>query len=246
MVSAAIVSALCVLAMVAARRTTDRSWMNTACVTGLGLGLAVGCGILSLIPAWPPASALDRFLSMVVPASLGIELLAGIRRVPAWLLRCLRICLITTIPVILLHGSVYLSGADTEWPLWRTYTAMALCSALLTGIWALLALLSRRSPGVSISFAVCLTTQCAGATVMMAGYIKGGAVALPLVATLMASTIAIGLIAKRSGEPADFRTSTTLGSCESRLCSGSGRSRPSRPTRCRRNRTRGGSASTRR
>jgi hypothetical protein len=39
---------------------------------------------------------------------------------------------------------------------------------------------------------------------MMAGYIKGGAAAFPLAATLVATTIGARLIAKRSGVPASI------------------------------------------
>jgi hypothetical protein len=203
-VSAAGVSALCVLATVVARRTADRIWTHAACIAGIGIGLTVGCGVLSLLPAWPPANGLDRFLTIVVPAVLGIELLAGTQRVPPAFVWALRIGLATTVPMILLYDSVYLSGFDNDWPLRRTYTAMAACSGLLTGVWALLAWLARRAPSVSIPVAVCLTTQCAGLTVMMAGYIKGGSAAFLLVAVLLTTTIAARLMAKRSGEAADF------------------------------------------
>ncbi|MEO2015250.1 MAG: hypothetical protein ABGZ53_12845 [Fuerstiella sp.] len=211
MVSAASVSALCMLAMVATRRTARDAWLNSACVSGIGFGLAVGYYVLSLHLAWPPANALDRFLTIVIPVALGIELLAGFPCVPSWGAWFLRIGLTATMPRILLHGSVYLSGYDSDWPLWRTNTALAVCAVLLTGVWALLALLSKRSPGVSISLALCLTIQCAGLTVMMAGYIKGGAAALPLVATLMATTIAARLISKRFGTVANDRVLAITG-----------------------------------
>ena len=197
MVCAASVSALCVLTMVAARRTAGKTLLNVACVIGIGLGLAVGCGVLSLHPSWPPANALDRFFAIVLPVVLGIELVAGIQCVPSWGAWFLRIGLAAAIPRILLHGSVYLSGSDIDWPPGRVYTALVLCGAMLMGVWALLALLARRSPGVSVTFALCLTIQCAGLTVMMAGYIKGGAAAFLLVAALMATTIAATLITKR-------------------------------------------------
>ena len=199
MVSAASVSVLFVLAVVASRRTAGTTWLHSACVLGIGPGLAVGCCVLTLNLGWPPASALDRFLTIVVPVALGIELIAGFQGAPRWAAWFLRIGLAATIPRILLHGSVYLSGADSDWPLWRGYTALVLCGALLAGVWTLLAWLSRRSPGVSIPFALCLTIQCAGLTVMMAGYIKGGAATFPLVATLLAVTIAARRITKRSG-----------------------------------------------
>jgi hypothetical protein len=193
--AAAIVSAIFVLTMLPVRRTASTTWLNSVCILAIGLGLVVGYYVLSLQLAWPPASGLDRFLTIVVPAALGIELLAGFQRTPrpvAWLLR---MSLAATIPRILLHGSVYLSGTD-EWTLWQAGAALAVCGVLLAGLWSLLSWLSQRSPGVSIPCALCLTTQCAGVTIMMAGYIKGGAAALPLVAALLATTIGVRLITK--------------------------------------------------
>ena len=80
----------------------------------------------------------------------------------------------------------------------------------MLGVWSLLSWLAERSPGVSISFALCLSIQCAGVTVMMAGYIKGGAAAIPLVAALMAVTIGSTLIAKRFPSQASGAASSCL------------------------------------
>ena len=209
--AAAIVSAMFLLAMVGVQRPTSAAWLNSACVMGIGLGLAVGCYVLSLRLAWPPVSGLDRFLTIVVPAALGIELIAGFPCVPCWVAWFLRMSLAATIPRILLHGSVYLSGSGNNGTLWQVVTALALSGALLAGVWALLSWLFQRSPGVSISLALCLTIQCVGLTVMMAGYIKGGAAAFPLAATLVATTIGARLITKRSGAPANFGVPTMLG-----------------------------------
>ncbi|MBC8116905.1 MAG: hypothetical protein H7062_21120 [Candidatus Saccharimonas sp.] len=209
--AAAIVSAMFVLAMVGMRRPASTAWLNSACVLGIGLGLAVGCYVLSLRLGWPPANGLDRFLTIVVPAVLGIELIAGFQCVPRWVAWFLRMSLAATIPRILLHGSIYLSGSGNDWTLWQIGTAQVLSGASLAGAWALLSWLSQRSPGVSILLALSLTTQCAGLTVMMAGYIKGGAVAFPLAATLVATTIGARLITKRSGAPSNFGVSAILG-----------------------------------
>ena len=210
--TAAIVSVSIVLAMVATlaksvgiRGKTHAlgergyaTWLNSACVIGIGLGLAVGYGMVSLRLAWPPVNGLDRFLTITVPLALGIELIAGFQNVPRWIAWLLRMSLAATIPRILLHGSVYLSGATEGWTPWQTGTALVVCGALLAGVWSLLSWLSQRSPGTSIPLAICLPILCAGLTVMMAGYIKGGVAALPLVATLVATTIGARLMSNRS------------------------------------------------
>ena len=214
--AAAIASAMFVLAMGRMGRRVSMkwlnpSWLNSTCVLAVGLGLAVGCVVLSLRWAWPPANGLDRFLTIVMPAVLGIELIAGFQSVPRRVAWFLRMSLTAAVPRILLHGSVYLThlhGSDNDWTPWQAGIALAMSAALLAGLWGLLSWLSHRSPGVSIPLALGLTTQCAGLTVMMAGYIKGGAVAFPLAATLVATTIAAGLIARRTGTPAHFSVPT--------------------------------------
>ena len=209
--TAAIVSALIVLAMVLARRHVSATWLNSSCVVGIGLGLVVGYEMVSLRLAWPPVNGLDRFLTITVPVALGIELIAGFRNIPhcvAWLLR---MSLAATIPRILLHGSVYLSDSPEGWTAWQAGMSLAVCGALLAGVWSLLSWLSQRSPGISIPLALCLPILCSGLTVMMAGYIKGGVAAFPLVATLVATTIAARLMAKRSVALANFRAPAIVG-----------------------------------
>ena len=209
--AAAIVSAMFVLAMVAVRRAASTTWQNKACIPGISLGLAVGYSVLSFQPAWPPVNALDRLLAIVIPGALGIELIAGFQRIPQWVAWFLRMILVAAIPRILLHGSVYLSGSDDGRPLWQAGSVWAVCSVLLAGLWSLLSLLSVRSPSVSLSLVLCMTIQCTGATVMMAGYIKGGAAALPIVATLLATSTVVWLIFRRSGTPTNFHAPAILG-----------------------------------
>ncbi len=209
--AAAIVIALIVLAMVGARRHASTTWLNFACVIGMGLGLAVGYEVVSLRLAWPPVNGLDRFLTITVPLVLGIELIASFQNVPRWIAWLLRMSLAATIPRILLHGSVYLSDSAEGWTPWQTGAALAVCGALLAGVWSLLSWLSERSPGTSISLALCLPILCAGLTVMMAGYIKGGVAAFPLVATLVATTIASRLMSQRSVALANFRAPAIIG-----------------------------------
>ena len=209
--AAAIASAMFVLAMGRVRPSASTTWLNSACVLGIGLGLALGCDVLSLRLAWPPVNGLDRFFTIVVPAVLSIELIAGFQRVPPWAAWLLRMSLAAVVPRILLHGSVYLSGSGNDWTQWQAGTALTVCSAWLAASWGLLSWLSQRSPGVSIPFALHLSTLCAGLCVMMGGYIKGGAAAVPLAATLAATAIGARLITKRTGASANFGALAILG-----------------------------------
>lgn len=209
--AAAIVSATFMLAMVAVRRNPGTTWWNQACGLGIGLGLTVGFSVLSMQPAIPPVNGLDRFLVIVLPAVFCIEVIAGFQRTPQWIAWFLRLLLAAMIPRILLHGTVYLSGPDDGWPFWQAGTVWAVCSVLLAGLWSLSSLLSVRSPGVSLSLALCMAIQCTGVTVMMAGYISGGAAALPLVATILATTAGIRLISGRSPTASKFHAPAILG-----------------------------------
>lgn len=200
--ASAIISAMFVLVMVGLRRSASTTWLNSACVLGMGFGLVCGYEVLAWRWTWPPAKGLDRLLMIVVPTALGIELIAGFPGVPRWVAWFLRMSLAATIPQVLLHGSVYLSEAGNHWPLWETGTALAICGILLASCWGLLSWLSQRSAGVSIPLALGLTTLCAGLTVMMAGYLKGGAAAFPLAAIIVVTAIAAKLIMKRAGSPA--------------------------------------------
>lgn len=209
--AAAIVSAMFVLAMSWLRRPPNSTWLNSACVLAIGLGCAVGCHLLAVRWTWPPAKALDRFLMIVVPMALSIEMVAGIQGIPRWVAWFLRASLAAAIPRVLLHGSVYLSGADNQWTSWEARAALVVCGLLLAGTWGLLLLLSRRSEGISIPLALGLTTQGAGLTVMLAGYLKGGAMAFPLAATIVATAISAKLITMRSGAPARLSSAAIIG-----------------------------------
>ena len=199
--AAAVVSAICVLAMAGGRRPASTTRLNSACVVGIVLGLVAGYDALSFRWAWPTRHGLDRLLTIVVPMVLGMELIAGFQCVPRRAAWCLRLVLAAVTPTILIYGSLYVSGTDRVWTLWQAIAALALCSALLAGVWGLLAWLSARSPGVSIPLALVLTIQCAGLAVMLAGYIKGGAAAIPLAATLAATALCARLKEKTTVVP---------------------------------------------
>ena len=204
MLTTAIVSAVAILAMASLRQSAGMTWLNSFSVVGIGVGLSVGYRVLALQLAWPPVSSLDRFLTLVIPAAAAIELVAGFDSVAKWFAWFLRVILAAATPRILLHDSVYLSDSDFTWSLWEASATLTCCGVLIAALWSLLAWLHSRSPGVSIPLALSLTVQCAGITVMLAGYIKGGAAAFPLAATLTTTTGVVWLFKKRSGNPTEI------------------------------------------
>jgi hypothetical protein len=211
MATSAIVSAIVVLVMARWRRPTDDNWLNSACVLSIVLGLATGYYVLALRLAWPPSNGLDRFLTVVVPAALSIEFLAGLQRVPPKLSWFLRTILAAAIPRILLHDSVYLSSTDGPWTSRQAGAVFVVGSGLLVLAWSLLSWLSRRSPGSTLPIALSMAILCSGATIMMAGYLKGGASAFPLAITLIVTTVSVRLTASRSAPANHLGTEVILG-----------------------------------
>lgn len=193
MATSAIVSAIVVLAMASWRRPSNVNGLNSACVVSIALGLASGYSLLGVRFVWPPVNGLDRFLTVVVPAALAIELVAGMERVPPWLAWLLRTILAVAMPRIVLHNSVYLNSTDGPWSAWQAGVILVLVGGLLVLLWSLLSWLSRRSPGSSLPFALSLAILSAGATIMMSGYIKGGATAFPLATIIIATTVSVRL-----------------------------------------------------
>jgi hypothetical protein len=193
MAVAAVVSALCVLATSWPRPPTA-SRTNLAGVLGIGGGLVAGYGMLGLRLAWPPVTGLQRLLLILLPAVLVIELVACWPKFPRWFSGTLRIALVICSARILLHGSIYLGGERSSWTTAGTLLLLLLSSSLLAAVWTSLSRLSARSPGISILLALALATQTAAITIMLAGYVTGGAAALPLTATLVGSAAAMALM----------------------------------------------------
>jgi hypothetical protein len=209
-VSTVFVSATFVLVVSWARRAPNFAWLNAICVGAMASGLACGYHILFYPLAWPPMNALDRFIAIVMPVALGIECFASFSAKRQWLVWCLRVCLAMAIPPIILWGSVYLT-TNGEWTRWQAVVNLTTCTALLAGSWGMLSWLSNRSPGISVPLGLAQAALCAGMTVMMAGYINGGAAALPLVSVLLATSVAAWLISRRAEVPPNLMTPALLG-----------------------------------
>ena len=201
--AAAIASAVWVLATSAVRSVWDGPSLRQSSLGALAVGLAVGYGMLSLNLSWPPRNGLERLLTLVVPVGLVIEWIAGCRRVPAAVVWLLRLSLFLSVPRILLHDSVYLSGTDSRWDMWQAAGMLSVCGLILSALCVSLACLSDRSPGLSVPLALSTATVCSGITVMLAGYVKGGAAAFPMAAVLAATTLSAAYVVRRADQTQD-------------------------------------------
>lgn len=186
-------SAFVVLALAWRRRLPSAALANSACVAGVACGHIAGYYWLQLSIGWPPASALDRYLVILLPAVLVVELIAALPRFPlrgAW---ALRVLLAASLGRVLLHRSVYLD----EWTAWQELLALVVCALLPMVVWALLARLAERSPGLSLPLALALAMQGAGVAIMLGGYLRGGAAALVAAAALLGASLASARMAKQ-------------------------------------------------
>jgi hypothetical protein len=179
--------------------------IGVAVLLGIILGGTFGFYLLGELPPrslegaflhWSVSSVLDRFLVVILPLAAVVELVGAFSKVPRWLVWILRLCLATATGRILLHGSSYLLGSASDWSVPQVWTALGVGALLLAVVWILLARLVRRRPGISLPLAVSQTCLAAGMTVMLSGYLDGGAVGLPLATAVAGTVLAAWLLEK--------------------------------------------------
>jgi hypothetical protein len=154
-------------------------------VVGVGAAFYLGCRLLGRWPHWPPRDGEDRLLVVVLPAVLGVELLAALSLVPRWLARALRLAVAAAAAPVLLYNTIYLAGSGTpEWSSSQAAVILGGLAAALAALWALLGLLLRLAPGRSVPVALSVACGAAGAAVMLSGDLTGGQLGLPLAAAL--------------------------------------------------------------
>jgi hypothetical protein len=161
---------------------------------GLGAGMYAGCAVLGQWPRWPAPEDRDRFLVILLPATVAVEVVAALAPLPRWAAWLLRLCLAAAAAPILLYNSTYLADLSgprsAEWPPAQAAAILFALGAALAVVWALLALLESRTSERSASPALALTALAAGLTVMLSGYFRGGLMALPLAGAVAGTTAA--------------------------------------------------------
>jgi len=215
--AAVFASAMIVLAFRLVMRKSVHPIAAVIGVLAVGAGAVTGYGVLHFSWTWPPATALNRFLMIVLPTTVVVELLAAVfGRARTGILAksaatgsgslCaigLRLALYASVGRILLHDSVYLSdvgrGNPDAWTFAQTLTIPGSSFAGLIAAWSLLCRLSERSAAGSITLSLAMAILCTGLATMMAGYIKGGAAAIPLAAALAGTILASPLLANCFG-----------------------------------------------
>lgn len=197
--------AVSIIAIAGARRVLRlraHRLANVVEVFGITTGLIAGYRVLQFELVWPPANSINRFLTIVLPAAVIVELISGFACIPtqsearrlkdAGLLSIfvliLRIGFFASIGRILLHNSVYLGvspGIEGTWSDWQMFILLTASAVLLTAMWLLLSSLAKRDGPGSVASSLSMSIMTAGISIMLAGYIKGGVAAFPFAASLL-------------------------------------------------------------
>ena len=159
------VSAAIVLALGWPWREPGRVRVGVSAGIGVGVAFLLGCLVMGITPHWPPREDVDRFLLLLLPAVVLVEVLAAVPKVPRYAAWVLRVVLAVAAAPVLLHNTVYL--AELAGPGSRAWSAMeatlivAGLAAALVGAWATLLPLARRPAGRTVPLR--LAVVCGGA-----------------------------------------------------------------------------------
>ena len=198
--SAASASTIFVLAFAVCRCGKDGSAPESrlsaaAILLSAAIGMVVGSWVLQVQWKWPPVNAMDRFRELILPVTVAVELLACWKMTPRPIVWALRGCVASGIGGVLFYGSAYVTrGAEILIP-WQTWQILVSTLLSLIGVWLVLYKLAARPAAASIGIAVAMCLHTAGLVVMLAGYINGGAAAIPLGGALLAASVVTWIVA---------------------------------------------------
>ncbi|RLS68651.1 MAG: hypothetical protein DWI00_17315 [Planctomycetota bacterium] len=195
-----------------AMRATIPSLARFVFMVGLVLGLLTGYRILGFELRWPPVNALDRFLMIVLPAAMIVEFI-GVVRVPndqhnfrsslsGFCAATIRITFFVSVGRILWHDSVYLSSVESntnDWPQFVAFGVLLSGAALLYVALRSSMTLAFRGVSASLTAGLVMSLLATGMVTMLAGYIKGGAAAMPLAGGICGAALALWITRKKTG-----------------------------------------------
>lgn len=210
-IAAAAVTAAVVFLVVRWVRRQSPAVASCRLIVGAGLGYAAGCAWLGVRPHWPPREDQDRWLLILLPAALVVELLATALGKWAWILRA---ALAASAGWILLHGTVYLADlagpGSREWTPRQAAGILSILAAALFVVSLLLRSLARQTPGRAVPLAMAVACSGAAVAIMLSGYMSGGLLGLPLAAAVGGAWLA-ALLTATSGEDAGLVSLATVG-----------------------------------
>jgi hypothetical protein len=190
-----------------ARSLEKNSPRAAACGQALGLGVGSWLGflVLGFRPHWPLRDDQDRFLALVFPAFLGVEILGLVFNASGASRWFARVLVAAAAAPVLLQGSSYLSdlaGPGTrEWTSVEAGLVLGGLALALAASWALLNWVLRYESAseMVITAALSFSTLGAAGTIMLSGYTAGGQLGLPQAAALAGVTFVMLMQAGRTG-----------------------------------------------
>jgi hypothetical protein len=189
--TAAVIAAACAVAslLVFGRKwhSPHQAMAAMGGVAGAGAAAYLGCALLDVLPHWPPKEIEPRFLYLVLPAAIAIELVAAFPQIPRWTAWCLRVLFAATAGRVLLDNSRYLVDSDPDLPPWTTEQMLLVLggfAAVLLAVWGALAFLMHRSQDRATPLAVAGVCAGSAVTIMLSSYLTGGQIGLPLAFSL--------------------------------------------------------------
>ena len=194
MAGAAVVAAAVALVCTWPWRRASPTRVAIGTALAIGVAFILGSGFHGRWPRWSRAEAEDRLVLLLLPAVVGVEIVAAIRIMPRWLAWFLRLVVAASAAPVLLYNSEYLTdlaGAGTrKWDEHETIHWLGGMALAIIVVWLLLGLLNRRAPSRSLPLA--LAVVCAGAapTIMVSGFVTGGPLLVPLAGALVGTAAA--------------------------------------------------------
>jgi hypothetical protein len=191
---AAIAAAAVAAATAAACRRAGSGGPRLAAAAGVLAGALAGAWLLDALPRLPPATALGRLLVVGLPLAAVVEGALAIGRPARGVAAIVRGAAALLLARVLLHGSVHLlagpaAGAGSVMNSAATGSAneAALFAAVLAALaWPFVAADEHRADGGAVAaLAAGLALLAAGAAIPLAGYVKGGLVAVVLAAAVV-------------------------------------------------------------
>jgi hypothetical protein len=206
----ALVAAAAAAAAVALAATGAARWVAAARLRAVGWPLALATGLvagglmLGIRPTGLPGIDRDRFLLVVLPLAVAVEVALAAVRPPDWLRWIVRLGLAASIAPVLLFGSVFMVAppppAGTGWTsLERVLIFGAVALAIATQ-WAAVVAFDRRRPGLLAPAAVATAAIATGVATILTGYLSAGLLAVVLAAALVGACIVAALVARAPAE----------------------------------------------
>lgn len=169
-------------------------------VLGAGTGFFVGWWILGVRPNWPPLEDTDRFLLILLPAIVVVELASTLLDRSPRRLRLLRFLVGSGLTPLLLHKTIYLVDIGTAgtrlWPPPKAAIILSLLALAIIAGWTSLIFLARRSESASVPLSVSFACLGTGLAIMLSGYASGGQLGLPLATAVGGVAVASWLLAR--------------------------------------------------